>query len=125
MHKKKILIVEDAEYMREMLGEILDQRKYEIVGTAVNGLEAIKKYEELKPDLVTMDLMMEKMDGIKAIKEIKKRDPNAIILVISALGAKEYVDAAMEAGASEYIWKPFMIKSLSNMLEKVFEKIRK
>ncbi len=83
MHKKKVLIVEDAEYMSEMLEKMLN-KEYEIVGKAVNGLDAIKKYEELKPDIVTMDIRMKKMNGIEAIKEIKKIDSNAIISVISA-----------------------------------------
>ena len=88
MQKKRILIVEDAVYMREMLVEMLEQEGegYEIVGFAVNGEEAVENYKKLKPDLVTMDLVMEVMDGIQAIKEIKKYDPNALILVITALG---------------------------------------
>ncbi len=124
--KKRVLIVEDAAYMREMLEEMLDQEgKYEIAGFATNGEEAVAKYKELKPDLVTMDLVMEVMDGIQAIKEIKKYDPEALILVITALGTPEYRDRALEAGADEYLWKPFTIKNLSEVLDKLLMKREK
>ena len=119
MEKKRILIVEDALYMRETIEMMLDPERYEIVGTAVNGIEAVSKYKELKPDLVTMDLVMEKMDGIQAIEEIKRYDPNALILVISALGTPEYMEEAMEAGADEYLWKPFTVKILKEAVEKL------
>ncbi len=124
MQKKRILIVEDAAYMREMLVEMLEQegKKYEVVGFAVDGKEAVEKYKELKPDLVTMDLVMEVMDGIQAIGEIKKHDSNALILVITALGAPEQRKAALEAGADEYLWKPFTVKNLSDVLEKLLRK---
>ena len=124
MQKKRILIVEDAAYMREMLVEMLEQEeeKYEVVGFAVNGKEAVEKYKELKPDLVTMDLVMEVMDGIQAIREIKKYDPNALIVAISALGTQDQKSAALDAGAEEYLWKPFSIKNLFDVLEKVIRK---
>ena len=119
--KKRILIVEDALYMREMLVEMLEAEgeDYEVVGFAVNGKEAVEKYRELKPDLVTMDLVMEEMDGIQAIREIKKYDPNALILVITALGTPEQRNEALEAGADEYLWKPFTVRNLSDMLTKL------
>ncbi len=121
MQKKRILIVEDAAYMREMLAEMLEQQKdrYEVVDFAVNGKEAVEKYKELKPDLVTMDLAMEVMDGIQAIKEIKKYDPNALIIAITALGTPEQKNAALDAGVGEYLWKPFSIKNLFAALERL------
>ena len=124
MQKKRVLIVEDAAYMREMLAEMLEQEKesYEVVGFAVNGKEAVEKYKELKPDLVTMDLAMEVMDGIQAIREIKKDDPNALIIAITALGTPEQEKAALDAGAEEYLWKPFSIKNLFEALEKLLRK---
>ena len=124
MQKKRILIVEDAVYMREMLVEMLEQEgeDYEAVGFAVNGEEAVEKYKELKPDLVTMDLVMEVMDGIQAIKEIKKYDPNALILVITALGTPDQRDAVLKAGADGYLWKPFTVKNLSDVLEELLRK---
>lgn len=124
MQKKRVLIVEDAAYMREMLAEMLEQEKesYEVVGFAVNGKEAVEKYKELKPDLVTMDLAMEVMDGIQAIREIKKDDPNALIIAITALGTPEQEKAARDAGADGYLWKPFSIKNLFEALEKLLRK---
>ncbi|KAF5432506.1 two-component system, chemotaxis family, response regulator CheY [Candidatus Methanophagaceae archaeon] len=121
MQKKRVLIVEDAAYMREMLAEMLEQEKdrYEVVDFAVNGKEAVEKYKELKPDLVTMDLAMEVMDGIQAIVEIKKYDPNALIIAITALGTPEQKNAALDAGAGEYLWKPFSIKNLFDALERL------
>jgi two-component system chemotaxis response regulator CheY len=119
--KKRILIVEDAPYMREMLVEMLEEQgsDYEVVGVAVNGKEAVEKYKALKPDIVTMDLVMEVMDGIQAIEEIKKYDQKALILAISALGAPEYRDATMRAGADGYLWKPFTVKNLTDELTKL------
>jgi len=116
--KKRILIVEDAPYMREMLVEMLEAQgsDYDVVGIAVNGREAVEKYKALKPDIVTMDLVMEVMDGVQAIEEIKRYDQKALILVISALGTPEYRDAAMRAGADGYLWKPFTVKNLTDEL---------
>jgi two-component system chemotaxis response regulator CheY len=121
--KKRVLIVEDAPYMREMLVEMLEEqaKNYEVVGIAVNGKEAVEKYKVLKPDIVTMDLVMEVMDGIQAIEEIKKYDNNALILVISALGTPEYREAAMRVGADGYLWKPFTVKNLIDVLTKLLE----
>lgn len=124
MRKNRILIVEDAPYMREMMAEMLNHAKdrYEVVGFATNGQEAIEKYRELKPDLVTMDLVMEEMDGIQAIREIKQEYPNALILVITAMDTTENRNMAMEAGAAGYLWKPFTINNLLDVLEKTFGK---
>lgn len=112
-----LLIVDDAEYVCDMLKDMLDPAKYEVVGTAVDGFEAVRKYRELKPDLITMDLVMKERDGINAIRDIRELDQDVPILVISALGRGELVDVAMEAGANGYLWKPFTVKNLSNMLE--------
>lgn len=122
--RKRILIVEDAAYMREMMLEMLEvaKGKYEVVGFATNGKEAVKRYKELKPDLVTMDLVMEEMDGIQAIRKIKKEDPNALILVVTAMDTPENRDMAMEAGADGYLWKPFTINNLLDVLEAMFRK---
>ena len=122
--KKRILIVEDAPYMSEMMKEMLDPEEYEIVGVAVNGVEAVRKYKELepKPDIVTMDIVMEEMDGIQATKEIKKYDPNAFIVIVSAFGTPEHKKAAMDSGADEYLWKLFTVKNFSGILEKLLAK---
>jgi two-component system chemotaxis response regulator CheY len=105
--KKRILVVDDAAIIRLMLTKILVSDDYEVVGEAGNGLEAVEKYEELKPDLVTMDITMPDMDGIQAVKAIKKLDPNAKIVMCSAMGQKMMVLEAIEAGAASFIVKPF------------------
>ncbi|MCD6456872.1 MAG: response regulator [Methanophagales archaeon] len=122
--KKRLLIVEDAPYMSEMIKEMLDPEEYEIAGVAVNGIEAVRMYKELepKPDIVTMDLVMEEMDGIQATKEIKTYDPNAFIVIISALGTPEHKKAAAKSRADGYLWKPFTVKNLSGTLEKLLAK---
>lgn len=104
---KTILVVDDAAFMRMMIKEILTKNGYQVVGEADNGLNAIDKYEELKPDLVTMDITMPEMDGITAVKEIRKKNPNAKIIMCSAMGQQAMVIDAIQAGARDFIVKPF------------------
>jgi len=104
---KTILVVDDAAFMRMMIKDILTKNGYSVVGEADNGLNAIDKYEELKPDLVTMDITMPEMDGITAVKEIRKRNPNARIIMCSAMGQQAMVIDAIQAGARDFIVKPF------------------
>lgn len=104
---KSILIVDDAAFMRMMIKEILSKNGFEVVGEANDGLEAIEKYKELKPDLITMDITMPEMDGIAALKEIKKLDSNAKIIMCSAMGQQAMVIDAIQAGAKDFIVKPF------------------
>lgn len=104
---KRILVVDDAAFMRMMIKDILTKNGYVVVGEADNGLNAIEKYNEFKPDLVTMDITMPEMDGIAAVKEIKKTDPNAKIIMCSAMGQQAMVIDAIQAGAKDFIVKPF------------------
>jgi len=104
---KRILITDDALFMRVTLKNILSSNGYEIVGEAGNGVEAVKLYQQLKPDLVTMDITMPEMDGIAALKEIKKLDPNANVVMCTAMGQKNMVVEAIQAGAKDFIVKPF------------------
>lgn len=104
---KTILVVDDAAFMRMMIKDILNKNGYSVVGEADNGLNAIERYEELKPDLVTMDITMPEMDGITAVKEIRKRNPNARIIMCSAMGQQAMVIDAIQAGARDFIVKPF------------------
>ena len=122
------MIVDDAEYMREMLGDIIGAydalSEYELVGIAADGEEAITKYRELvdtglRPDVVTMDIVMSKMDGITVIEEIRKQDPGAQILAISALDSPATINRAMKAGATDYITKPFTIHDLMDKIQHV------
>ena len=104
---KTILVVDDAAFMRMMIKDILTKNGYSVVGEADNGLNAIDKYEELKPDLVTMDITMPEMDGITAVKEIRKKNPNARIIMCSAMGQQAMVIDAIQAGARDFVVKPF------------------
>jgi two-component system chemotaxis response regulator CheY len=106
----KVLIVDDALFMRKMLGDILKKEGIEVCGEAENGKESIEKYQQLKPDLVTMDIVMPKMeeiDGVAAVKEIMKIDPQAKIIMVSAMGQHSLVVEAIQAGAKDFITKPF------------------
>lgn len=104
---EKILIVDDAAFMRMMLKDILTKNGYVVVGEAENGLAAIEKYQELLPDLVIMDITMPEMDGIAAVKEIKKVDSNAKLIMCSAMGQQAMVIDSIQAGARDFIVKPF------------------
>ncbi|WP_453996750.1 response regulator [Bacillus nitroreducens] len=103
----RILVVDDAKFMRLTLTDILVKADHEVVSEAENGLEAIRKYKETKPDLVTMDITMPEMNGIDAVKMIKEWDPKARIIMCSALGQQKMVVDAISAGAKDYIVKPF------------------
>lgn len=114
----KVLIVDDAAFMRMMVKDILSKNGYEIVGEAENGVKALEKFQELKPDLTTMDITMPEMDGITAVKEIKKLDPNAKVIMCSAMGQQAMVVEAIQAGARDFIVKPFQP-------DRVLEAVRK
>ena len=103
----RILIVDDAKFMRITLTNILRKANHEIVGEAENGREAVMLYRELKPDLVTMDITMPEMSGLDAVKEIKKEFKDAKIIMCSAMGQQKMVVDAIEAGAKDFIVKPF------------------
>lgn len=118
---KKVLIVDDAIVARMMLRKILTQAGYEIVGEAGNGLEAIEKYKELKPDIVAMDIVMPEMDGIEATKEIISIDPTANIIITSTMHQKELSLKALDAGATSYIVKPFETDRLLRTFSQSFE----
>jgi two-component system chemotaxis response regulator CheY len=106
----RVLVVDDALFMRRMLSDILKKEGIEICGEAENGKEAIDKYSQLKPDLVTMDIVMpkiEEIDGIGAVKEIIKVDSQAKIIMVSAMGQHSLVVEAIQAGAKDFVTKPF------------------
>ena len=104
---KKVMIVDDTKFMRNILKNILKKKDLEIVGEAGNGREAVEKYNELKPDIVTMDIIMPEMDGIQATREILKMHPDAKILICSAMGQQALVIEAIQAGAKDFVIKPF------------------
>ncbi|WP_210367407.1 response regulator [Bacillus sp. REN3] len=116
----RILIVDDARFMRITLTNILRKADHEIVGEAENGLEAIQLFRELNPDLVTMDITMPEMNGLDAVKEIRREFNDAKIIMCSAMGQQKMVVDAIEAGAKDFIVKPFdesqVIDSVSRVL---------
>ncbi|MGB9866950.1 MAG: response regulator [Bacillota bacterium] len=115
----KILVVDDTAFMRLTLKNLLTKNGFQVVGEAENGEEAIKKFIELKPDVVTMDITMPKMDGIAALKEILKLDPKAKVIVCSAMGQKPLVLEALGAGAKDFIVKPFQPDRVVEALNRV------
>ncbi|MGG3889829.1 response regulator [Metabacillus fastidiosus] len=118
----RILIVDDAKFMRMTLSNILNKGSYEVVGEAQNGMEAVEMYQELKPDLVTMDVTMPEKNGVEALKEIKEKFPDAKIIMCSAIGQQKMVVEAIEAGAKDFIVKPFdesrVIEAITRVLAK-------
>ncbi|MGE5552330.1 MAG: response regulator [Betaproteobacteria bacterium] len=104
---KRILIVDDAAFMRMMLRDILTKAGYEIAGEAENGKTGVDKFVELQPDLVTMDITMPEMDGITAVREIRKINQDARVIMCSAMGQQAMVIDAIQAGARDFIVKPF------------------
>lgn len=115
---KNILIVDDAAFMRMMIKDILTKNGYDVVGEAENGVKAVEKYKELKPDLVLMDITMPEMDGIEAVKTIKAADASAKVIMCSAMGQQAMVIESIQAGAKDFIVKPFQA-------ERVIEAVRK
>ena len=114
----KILVVDDASFVRMALGQILMEDGHEIVGEAADGVEAIEKYKLLKPDLVTMDITMPVMGGIDSLKGIIQFDPNAKVIMCSAMGQQEFVFQAIEAGALDCIVKPFDKERIKEAIRK-------
>ncbi len=115
---KNVMIVDDAAFMRMMIKDILTKNEYEVVGEAENGAKAIEKFKELKPDLVIMDITMPEVDGIQAVKEIKNIDNDAKIVMCSAMGQQAMVIEAIQAGAKDFIVKPFQADRVIEAVKK-------
>ena len=116
-----VLIVDDALFMRMMIKDILSKDGLDVIGEAENGVEAVKKYAELRPDLVTMDIVMPEMDGIEAVRNIMKLDPAARVLMCSAMGQQPLVVEALEAGAKDFIIKPFQPAKVVEAVRKALQ----
>jgi len=116
---KNILICDDAAFMRMMIKDILTKNGYTVVGEAENGAVAVEKYNDLKPDLVLMDITMPEMDGIAALKVIKSRDPSAVVVMCSAMGQQAMVIESIQAGAKDFIVKPFQPDRVLEAVSKV------
>ena len=116
---KNILICDDAAFMRMMIKDILTKNGYNVVGEAENGAKAVEKYAELKPDLVLMDITMPEMDGIAALKAIKASDAGATVIMCSAMGQQAMVIESIQAGAKDFIVKPFQADRVIEAVKKV------
>lgn len=116
---KKVLIVDDAAVVRRSIRELVEDNGFEVIGEAENGAVGISQYKKLKPDIVTMDIMMEGVDGIKAVKGIMKYDSKAKIVMVTAAAQENMVRQAVKSGAKSFIAKPFNRTDLINALEKV------
>ena len=116
---KNILICDDAAFMRMMIKDILSKNGYTVAGEAENGVKAVEKYNELKPDLVLMDITMPEMDGIQALKNIKAADSGAKVIMCSAMGQQAIVIESIQAGAKDFIVKPFQAERVLEAVKKV------
>lgn len=116
---KNILICDDAAFMRMMIKDILTKNGYNVVGEAENGAKAVEKYAELKPDLCLMDITMPEMDGIQALKKIKESDSSALVIMCSAMGQQAMVIESIQAGAKDFIVKPFQADRVIEAVKKV------
>lgn len=115
----KVLIADDAAFMRMMLKDILSKNGYEVVGEAANGAEAVEKFKELSPDLVTMDITMPQCDGIQALKQIIALNGSAKVIMCSAMGQQSMVIESIQAGAKDFIVKPFQPNRVIESVKKV------
>ncbi|WP_188454379.1 response regulator [Virgibacillus oceani] len=118
---QSILIVDDAAFMRMMIKDILSKNGFDVVGEAQDGAQAVEKYKELKPDLVTMDITMPEMDGITALKQIKEMNSEAKIIMCSAMGQQAMVIDAIQAGAKDFIVKPFQADRVIEAIQKALD----
>ena len=117
--EKTVLIVDDIAFVRKTMKQILTSHGYKVVGEAENGIDAIEMYENTRPDLVTMDLVMPNMNGVVATRTIMKNDPDAKIVILSGMMQENLVTEAIMAGAKDYITKPFQTDEVMRVLEAV------
>lgn len=118
----RILVADDASFMRMMIREIVEEEGYEVVGEASDGIEAVALFQELHPDIVTMDIVMPRCSGIDAVRKIVEVEPTACIVMCSALGQESLVSESLQAGARDFIVKPFNPDSVLATLRTVLEK---
>ncbi len=116
-YRETVLVVDDSKFLNEHIKRIVEQGNYEVVGQAFDGEEAVQKYQELLPDCVTLDIVMPKMDGIEALKQIKAIDPVAVVVMVSSAGTKDKVTEALLNGAKNFIVKPFEEKKVLEVIE--------
>jgi two-component system chemotaxis response regulator CheY len=119
MSDASILIVDDALFMRTMLKGIFSEAGYKTIHEAEDGVEAVERYAALRPDLVTMDIVMPRMDGIEALKKILAANPDAKVVMCSALGQEALIIEALESGAKDFIVKPFKPPKVVSVVERI------
>lgn len=117
----KVLICDDAMYMRLTLRKILEESGFEVVGEAKDGMDAVAQYELLQPDIVTMDIIMPVQDGVSAVREIMEKYPHAKIVMVSSIGKKQLVSEAIKAGAKSFLLKPFKKEAVGETLMAVLK----
>jgi len=122
--KARVLVVDDAIFMRKMISDILEGNDMEVVGEADTGALAVEKYKELKPDLVTMDIIMPEMNGIDAVRQIMSNDPQARVVMCSALGQQALVQDALTAGAKDFLIKPFNPSRVIEVISKILSQVQ-
>lgn len=115
---RRILVVDDSKFMRMLLGDLLSKNGFEVL-EAESGEEAVQVYLQEKPDLVTLDILMPGRDGIETVHDLRKEDPDARIVMVTALGMEDYIQRALDAGANGYILKPFSPERVLETLQKV------
>ncbi len=116
---KRALVVDDSSFMRLSMKNILEKNGYEVVGEAENGKLAVFRYKELNPDFVTMDVTMPEMDGLEALQQIRKADPNAVVMMVTAMGQESMVREAIMSGARGFVVKPIVEEVLINAVKKL------
>ncbi len=119
----RILVADDASFMRMMIKEIVQEEGFEVAGEASDGVQAVERYRELQPDIVTMDIVMPRKSGIDALKAIMQLDPKACVVMCSALGQESLVAESLAAGARDFIVKPFKPAAVLATLRKLVEKL--
>jgi len=118
----RVLVADDASFMRQMIRDIIEPEGFEVVGEAADGVEVMEMFKELQPDLVMLDIVMPRRSGMDAVRELVALDPQARIVMCSALGQEALVMEAMQAGAKDFIVKPFKPEAVLTTLKKVLEK---
>lgn len=118
----RVLVADDARFMREMIREIIEPEGFQVIGEATDGVEAVEAFQNLKPDLVTMDIVMPRCSGLDSVRKILATDPQARVVMVSALGQESLVSEALEAGACDFIVKPFKPERVVQTLRKALER---
>lgn len=118
----KLLVVDDAAFMRMTIKKMVEAHEHEVIGEAENGVEAVKRYIELKPDVVLLDITMPEMNGVEALQNIKRLDPGARVIIVSAMGQQAMVAQAIQSGAKDFVVKPFEEDRLVAAVERVMKK---